>query len=131
MRLLNFNKKSAKISMNIHYLEFSLKLGSSKFRSHWSNKEFQTMNSKLWIPNYEFQISIMLIQMCNISIWHASLPFSELVKYYVSMFLAFLGPPTHKVAKLQSQLALPLKASHARTSHARFKPNFARTSHMC
>ena len=37
----------------------------------------------------------------------------------------------NKVAKLRSQLATPLKASHARTSHARFKSLFARTAHTC
>ena len=36
-----------------------------------------------------------------------------------------------KGAKLRSQLASPLKASHARTSHTSFKPCFARTSHTC
>ena len=36
-----------------------------------------------------------------------------------------------KVAKLRSQLASPIKASHARTSHARSNLCFARTSHTC
>ena len=36
-----------------------------------------------------------------------------------------------KGAKVRSQLASPLKASHARTSHARLNLCFARTSHMC
>ena len=45
--------------------------------------------------------------------------------------MSFYDTKLRKVAKLRSQLASALKASHACTSHARFKSLFARTSHTC
>ena len=61
---------SVELLKSIHYLEFCIKFGSGKFRSHLlfilftrSNKQFQTANSN------------MFNQMCYIIIWHASLLF--------------------------------------------------------